>query len=652
MNPLPHVDRAIANLSEKLLEAQSPDGAFRFCLEGGPMTDANLIILLRSLELEEEALIARLADRLLAIQRPDGSWRLYEDERKAAGSLSSTVEAYNGLLFSKRIEKTDPRMEAAKRFILSAGGLERVNLFTNVTLYLTGQKPWTNLIGLPLEIVLLPVSFPVNLFDLFAAARVHMIPILVAQTLRYTHKLPYTPDLSDLYADPAAGKAPGETTSWSDIWAYSLNDTARTDYRGLQDIIFRLLKQIYHWPANLKAEALKQAERFMLERIEPDGSLFSYASSTFLMIFALLALGYDKRHPIIVKAVSSMKRMECNATDAAVGTHAQIFTSEIWDTALSSHALQEAGLTPSHPSVQTTGQYLLREQQTRYGDWRIHNPTEPGGWGFSENNTRIPDVDDTTAALRAISRLRMQRHTEYKEAWNKGLNWLLSMQNDDGGWAAFEKNTDSKLLAFLSVPHAREILVEPSTADLTGRTLEFLGNTAGLKKNVSLVRKGVKWLLDNQEQDGSWYGRWGVCYIYGTWAAVTGLAAAGLPSDHPAMRKAAKWLLGIQRPDGGFGESCASDLHRHYIPLDAGTPSQTAWALDALVALNMKRIPEIDKAAYFLTQEGNGKDWAETYPTGAALPGGYYIRYHSYGLIWPLLALSHYKERYGADQVR
>ncbi|WP_409341392.1 prenyltransferase/squalene oxidase repeat-containing protein [Paenibacillus sp. MBLB4367] len=648
MNQKSDLERAIAILTEKLQQAQSPDGAFRFCLEGGPMTDANMIILLRSLGDHDETLIAKLSDKLLASQQSNGAWRLYEDE-PGGGNLSATVEAYNGLLFSRRIAKTDPRMLAAKRFLLSAGGLGQVGMLTNVTLSLTGQKKWGDYFAFPLEILLLPPKFPVTIFDLSVSSRVHMIPILVSYQLRFSLPTVETPDLSDLYASSAEDIPGSETTSWSDIFAFKSEHDNEKESRGLHDSVFQSLKQLYQWPSDLHAEALKKAERFMLERIEPDGSLCSYASSTFLMIYALLALGYDKRHPVIVKAVSAMKRMLCGHPDAGAGAHAQIFTSEIWDTALTSHAMQEAGLTAAHPSIQAAGRYLLSMQQTRYGDWRVHNPAEPGGWGFSDNNTRIPDVDDTTAALRVVARLRTQR-SDYMEAWNKGLNWLLSMQNDDGGWAAFEKNTDSKLLAILPAPHAKDILADPSTADLTGRTLEFLGNTAGLKQHIRLVRRGVNWLLDHQEKDGSWYGRWGVCYIYGTWAAVTGLAAAGLSSDHPAMRKAAKWLVGIQRSDGGFGESCTSDLQRRYVPLNASTPSQTAWALDALLAINGKVTLEIDRAASFLVHADQSPIWAVKYPTGAGLPGGYYIRYHSYGLIWPLLALSRYRKVYDTEK--
>jgi sporulenol synthase len=251
-----------------------------------------------------------------------------------------------------------------------------------------------------------------------------------------------------------------------------------------------------------------------------------------------------------------------------------------------------------------------------------------------------PDVDDTTASLRAISYLATKDSTVL-DAWNRGLQWVISMQNDDGGWAAFEKNTDKAFLAML--PYAgSDRVIDPSSADLTGRTLEFLGNYTNLNHLDSRIQKGIQWLLEHQETDGSWYGRWGISYIYGTWAAITGMKATGVASNHPSIQKVVQWLERIQNVDGGWGESCKSDILKQYVPLGSSTPSQTAWAVDTLVSVFKEPTPSIKRGVQFLIEAGQKQDWTTTYPTGAGLPGGFYIQYHSYKYIWPLLALAHY----------
>lgn len=274
-------------------------------------------------------------------------------------------------------------------------------------------------------------------------------------------------------------------------------------------------------------------------------------------------------------------------------------------------------------------------------DWRIHNPSaSPGGWGFSNINTNHPDNDDTAAVLRALTQLSALDPV-YFEAWNRGSAWLLSMQNRDGGFGAFEKNVNNPIFASIPLENAKDAAVDPSTADLTGRVLEYLGNFAGLTKDHPSIQAAVAWLLHQQEQNGSWYGRWGVCYIYGTWAAITGLKAAGLSNSHPAIAKAVKWLVSIQNKDGGFGESCRSSEVKTYMPLGFSTPSQTAWALDALLCVMDKKDTVIQRSVKRLMKPFDEKSSA--YPTGIGLPKQFYIHYHSYNKIFPLLALSHYR---------
>ena len=317
------------------------------------------------------------------------------------------------------------------------------------------------------------------------------------------------------------------------------------------------LKVCVGLPQTIHSLAVNRTKQYMLDHIEPDGTFYSYFSSTFLMIFSLLSLGHSNRDPIILNAVNGLKNMKCTIHGH---THMQYTTAAVWNTSLISFALQKAGVPTSDSVIKKANAYLLERQQTKYGDWAIHNPRIlPGGWGFSAINTMNPDIDDTTASLRAISQL-VEKDTPFQQAWNKGIHWAMSMQNSDGGWPSFEKNVDNELLNLLPIEGGKFLLTDPSSADLTGRTLEFFGNYTNLQKDHDLMKRGVDWLIHNQEKNGSWYGRWGICYIYGTWAAITGLIASGVGPDNPSIQKAVNWLLEIQNQNGGWGESCKSDL--------------------------------------------------------------------------------------------
>jgi sporulenol synthase len=618
------VNEEIRRMRVRLEQWQQQDGSWRFCFENSLLTDAYMIIVLRTLEVPHEALIKQLHDRIAAEQESNGAWKVYHDEED--GNLDATVNAYFALLYAGYSKKTDESMMKAARFISSKGGVKQVKtLLTKVFLAAAGQYPWPTSMMIPLEFLLLPTTSPINFFDFSGFARVHFAPILIMADLKFVKTNAATPDLSELTLP--VRKNPESP-------------------RGFQDLLNEVhsgIKQLTSFPQQLHKRAVRYAETYMLERIEADGTLYSYSTCTLLMILCLLALGYDKNHPTINAAMSGLYSMLWNMNGKI---HLQNSPSTVWDTALLAAALQQAGTSPEHPSIAKAVHYLRGMQQSKLGDWSVHVAFPvPGGWGFSESNTINPDVDDTTAALRAIH-ATTQRNPEYLDIWNRGLNWVLSMQNKDGGWPAFERGVTNKLLTLVPVDGASAAAIDPSTADLTGRTLEFLGTTAGLVVHQPIVRRGADWLFTNQEADGSWYGRWGVCYIYGTWAALTGLLAVRTKPDHPAVTKAVDWLLSIQNEDGGWGESCYSDSVKHYVTLGASTPSQTAWALDALIAVCEEPLPAINKGMRQLIQLMHKDDWTTQYPTGAGLPGSFYSHYHSYRYIWPLITLSNYKKKY------
>lgn len=627
----------IQRLTEELIERQELDGTWRFCFENGISIDACTIILFRTLNIDKEDLIRQLHDRILAAQEPEGCWRWYHDDKE--GHLSATVKAYYALLYSGYSKPEDEPIQRAKRYILDRGGIGHAgSLLTKAILAATGQRDWpTSLSLIPIEILLLPESLPLNFYDFSGYSRVHLVPLLIMADRNFRARSKRTPDLSELFLDARSEEEDPLT----------LTPESREPLKLIQSALAHLVGT----PQRIRHAAVNRAEQYMLDRIESDGTLYTYASCTVLMVFALLALGYEPQHPVIQRAVEGLSQMKFAVDRGGQGgtryVTIQNSPSTVWDTALISYALQKAGVSPTHPAIQRAADYLRERQHHRPGDWQIHNPgIVPGGWGFSETNTFVPDVDDTTAALRALSAFHAD-DCEVLESWNRGLNWVWSMQNNDGGWPAFEKNTNKEMLTWLAIEGAKSAAIDPSEADLTGRTLEFLGNFAKLSVRQDWVARGADWLLSHQEEDGSWYGRWGICYIYGTWAALTGLMAVGMPADHPGIAKAADWLRRIQNPDGGWGESCRSDQLRRYVSLQASIPSQTAWALDALIAVHDQPTPEIERGVARLIAMLYEEDWPSTYPTGAGLPGYFYVHYHSYRYIWPLLALSHYVNKYG-----
>lgn len=619
------VVEGMERIIETLKQDQSPNGSWNYPFETGVSTDCYMIILLRSLEINEEKLIKALTNRILSKQEEIGAWKLFYDEIE--GNLSATVEAYYALLYSGYYRKNDQRLKKAKTFILKNGGLESTHMFTKIMLAVTGQQKWPKFFPIPVEMILLPQSLPINFYSFSEYGRTNLTPIMILADKKYSVKTLESPDLSDLY------------NKRSDFFT----DRELDEWRSLSSTIKDLIKKLIGLPNELHRLAIEQAKQYMLLRIEPDGTFYGYFSSTFLMIFSLLSLGYSKNNQTITNAVSGLISMK---TEIKGYPHIQYTTATVWNTSLISYALQEARVSPSAPMVKKANDYLLNRQHYKYGDWAVHNPnTFPGGWGFADKNTIHPDVDDTTASLRAISR-EAQFQPQYLQSWQRGTEWVLSMQNDDGGWPAFEKNTDSTLLKLLPIEKADYLLTDPSSADLTGRTLEYLGAMTNLQKNHQAIRSGIRWLKANQEQNGSWYGRWGICYIYGTWAAVTGQIAVGVLPTRSTITRAVDWLQTIQNRDGGWGESCKSDEKGAYVPLNTSTLTHTAWAVDALIMVADQSTPAISKGIEYILTNLDREDWTTDYPKGQGMAGNFYIHYHSYRYIFPLLSLAHYRNKF------
>ncbi|MFB7141248.1 squalene--hopene cyclase [Gottfriedia sp. NPDC056225] len=612
----------IQNIEERikrLRNRQEENGSWEFVFEGALLTDSFMILLMKDLGYENNQLIEGIIDRIINLQHPNGAWKLYEDEKN--GNITATVQAYIALLVSKKYTKDHSSMKKAEKFIRENGGIKKTHFMLKMILAIHGLIDYPKLFYFPMSYFLLPDKMPLSLFDLSNYARVHLVPMILCINKRFKVKLKDDLNIDNLLED--------SEMEW-------FNEERGTFYQ----FILEEGKKLASYPLYFHQKGYEKAERFILDRIETNGTFYSYASSTFYMVYALMALGYEVSSSVIQNALQGLLSYATN-TDA--GLHIQNSPSKVWDTALLSYAIQEAGYSSNEPSVSKSIHYLISKQQDLIGDWSVHAKNlSPGGWGFSDVNSFIPDNDDTGAVLRALSRSAMYQ-PNFQESWLKGVHFLLGLQNGDGGWGAFEKNVTNKWLTLLPIENAKDAIIDPSTPDLTGRILEFIGNYTSISNDDPIVKKAADWLFKNQKSNGSWYGRWGICYLYGTWAAITGLRAVGVSKNHEAIKKAEKWLVSIQNVDGGWGESGFSTVKGSYIPLKYSTPSQTGWAIDALLTIRNKDDEVIKRGINYLVSQNEISNKALSYPTGLGLPGQFYINYHSYNEIYPLLALAHFK---------
>lgn len=596
---------------EELISLQKEDGSWRFCFEGGIVTDIYFILLCQVLGKKEVAITSSIVSKLLERQSDDGGWRLHADQE--TGDLSMTIQAYVGIRASGIVSYQDERLQRAEKYIIQKGGLTEADLITKLMLCLHNLYAYPQFLYIPTTIFLLKPTMLFSFYEFGNYARVHLASMIILTNKRKNFPLEQIPHLSHLFGE---------------------RQTPSTDQRYNERFSMKeILQSLSEYSPPFHKKGYQAGEEFLLKRVESNGTLYSYATSTIYMIYALLALGYSKENDVIQKAFQGLKSLynyECQ--------HLENSPSTIWDTGLIAYTLQQAGVDYRYITIRRSVNYLLKKQHTKKGDWKIHAPNAyPGGWGFSDINTIVPDIDDTSVALRAIY-LTSLTDEKVEKAFNRGVEWLLSMQNDDGGWAAFEKNTNNELFTHIPIQYAQEVLIDPSTADLTGRALDFLGNYTSFTTEHPSIQKAIDWAFQHQEENGSWYGKWGICYVYGTWAMLTGLQAVGYTGGE--IEKGCKWLLSVQREDGGWGESCYSSVKKQYVPLPFSTPSQTAWAVHALIVCGYAKHPAVKKGIMYLLNYHSKVE--RTYPTGTGLPGSFYIYYHSYNDIFPLLALSSY----------
>jgi squalene-hopene/tetraprenyl-beta-curcumene cyclase len=587
---LTQLDAAIDRGARRLLELQRPDGIWVGELESNVTMTSQHLFWNHYLGLRTPEFDRRIANEILARMRDDGTWSIWFE---GPPDLSTSIEAY----VACRIAGVDPGPKALA-YIQREGGIPKSRLFTKCFMALLGQWPWQRMVPIPPELILLPPSSPFSIYDFSCWARQTFVALSVSQSLR-----PVRPADVDL---TAIGALPGRT---------------RPPLR----------------PNPLRRRAVAVAERWIRERQEADGSWGGIQPPWVWGIIALAALGYGLDDPTLGKAVEGWRGF---MVEDGERLRPEACQSPVWDTGLALLALRVCGIPDDHPQLVRAGEYLLSEEVRVKGDWAVRRPDlAPGGWAFEYENDHYPDIDDTAVIPLALHRMGIGE----EGAIDRGVEWLVGMQSSDGGWGAFDVDNSAMWLYKVPFCDFGKVTDEPS-ADVTAHSIELLG-TLGVHDEAA--ERGLEWLLSEQEQDGSWFGRWGVNHLYGTGAALPGLEACGVPHDHPAMRRAVAWLESVQQPSGGFGE----DIRSYGDPAWRGraaftTPSQTAWALLGYVAAGNAEDSTARRAAdYLCTAQRTDGDWEEEHFTGTGFPLAFMIRYHLYRITFPLLALGRLRER-------
>jgi squalene-hopene/tetraprenyl-beta-curcumene cyclase len=593
---------------DHLLSLQHRDGWWKGELETNVTMDAEDLLLREFLGIREPDGTARSAGWIRSRQDPDGSWSKFSG---GPGDLSTTIEAYVAL----RLAGDNPdaeHMRAAAAFVRGAGGLQQARVFTHIWLALFGAWPWEQVPALPAELMLLPPWVPLNPYDFACWARQTVVALSVVASYRPQRPLPFT--IEELngpggYAMPPAGSATGRALLALDR---VLHLYQRRPVRRLREL------------------ALARAERWIVDRQEADGSWGGIQPPWVYSLIALHLRGYPLEHPVMRRGLDGLEAFTIEEDGVR---RLEACQSPVWDTALAVLALIDAGLPADDPALVRAADWLIGEQILGRGDWAIKRPElDPGGWAFEFANANYPDVDDTAEVVLALARVEHPDTARIRRAIERGTRWAEGMQSSDGGWAAFDADNCRAIVRDLPFCDFGEV-IDPPSADVTAHMIEMLAAVG--RSNPA----GLEWLLGAQERDGSWFGRWGVNHVYGTGAAVPALVAAGVRTGDEPIRRAVRWLEEHQNPDGGWGEDCRSYDDPSWIGRGESSASQTAWALLALHAAG-ERSGAIRRGVDWLvdTQLPDGT-WEEPMFTGTGFPSDFYINYHLYRLVFPLMAL-------------
>jgi len=604
------IDAAHASLERAtahLRSLQHPDGFWKGELETNVTIDSEDLFLRHYLGLLDERAAAASADWIRSRQRPDGSWATYY---AGPGDLSTSVEAYVGL----RLAGDPPdatHMRRAAAFVQEAGGAAGTRVFTRMWLSLLGLWSWAEVPTLPPEQILLPVRAPLSIYSFGCWARQTIVALSIVTALRPSRRVAFTIDELRGAALPPAPP----TDAWGR--AFVLLDRTLHAY-GRRPV------------AAVRRHALRKAERWVVDRQERDGSWGGIQPPWVWSIVGLHALGYDLDHPVIARALAGLDSF---TIEDAHGRRLEACQSPVWDTALSVIALLDAGVPASDPAVVRACEWLAAQEGTERGDWAVRRPgLAAGGFPFEFANVNYPDVDDTAVVVLA---LRRAGHDPTGAA-GRGLEWMLGMQSRSGGFGAFDVDNESSLCARLAFCDFGAV-TDPPSSDVTAHVLETLAYEGRAGERPAVRALGL--LLAEQERDGSWFGRWGANYVYGTGSVLPALAACGL-QGHESTGAAVRWLEHVQNPGGGYGEDLRSYRDPSWSGRGASTASQTAWALIGLHAAGEAEGDAAARAVGWLvdTQRRDG-GWDEPYFTGTGFPGDFYLNYHLYRDVFPVMAL-------------
>ncbi len=624
------LDRAVGHL----LGLQHEQGWWQGELETNVTMDAEDLLLREFLGVRTAEQTAAAARWIRSCQRADGTWANFRD---GDADLSTTVEAYVALRLAGDAPDAG-HMARAAAWIVAQGGIPATRVFTRIWLAMFGQWSWDDLPVIPPEMIYLPAWFPLNVYDWACWARQTIVPLTIVGSLRPVRTLPF--GLNELHPSGSGHMPLRSKSERFDPWSAVFN--------GLDRVLHRYVNRLPRLaPARaVRAAAMRRCAEWIIARQEKDGCWGGIQPPWVYSLIALHLLGYGLDHPVISRGLAGLDRFTIweDSPDGPV-RRLEACQSPVWDTVLAMVGLADAGLPPDHPALVSAAGWVLDEEIHGPGDWQVRRPgLAPAGWAFEFDNDGYPDVDDTAEVVLALRRVGWPA-AGIAGANARATEWLTGMQSKDGGWGAFDADNTSRLVGKMPFCDFGEV-TDPPSADVTAHTVEALtamGEGAGKP-----VRRGVAWLLRAQEADGSWFGRWGANYVYGTGAVVPALIAAGVRPGKPAIRRAVAWLVGHQNPDGGWGE----DLRSYDDPSWAGrgesTASQTAWALLALLAAwdgrpDAPEADSIDRGVAWLarTQREDGT-WDEPLFTGTGFPGDFYINYHLYRLVFPVSALGRY----------
>jgi len=625
------LERAIAAARDWLVARQDPRGFWCGELEGDTTLESYIILLEAFLGRHGGARASALARTIRECALPEGGWAQYLG---GPADLSVSTLSYFALKVAGDPADT-PLMRRARDVILGLGGADRANTYTRYHLALFGQLGWDEVPAIPPEMILLPDNGAFTVYDMSSWSRTIFVPLSILWARKPVVTLPPSCGVKELFRDRAP-EASAERTGWQRF------------FFGVD----RSLKRVERLPGAgaLRRRAIARARAWIIERLDASDGLSAILPAMCNSVMALEVLGDHDRLAAELAHLDGLLLGD----DAGARLRVQPCLSPVWDTVLATHALAESGLPGEHPALERAATWLLGKQTSRAGDWSRRNHAPPGGWFFEHENAFYPDVDDTCMALMVLRRARggVPRAAQ-DAAVRRGLAWMLGMQNDDGGWASFDRGNDKRWLT--EVPFAdHNAMIDPSTADITGRVLESLSHFPEFTASHPVVRRALSFLRRAQETDGAWYGRWGVNYIYGTWQVLRGVRCIGEDPEAPYVRRGARWLEDHQNADGGWGESVASYDDPSRRGVGASTPSQTAWALMGLFAASGPDGAAVRRGVRWLLEAQTAEGTWEQEPwTGTGFPKVFYLNYHHYRHYFPLMALGQYHAaRAGAPSSR